>query len=213
MAAYLEIVVEGNEDFGGYLSFDGQSSILLQDGMIYEIDPGVHSFVIHSNSDGQRKMGNIQRSLYYNTSSSGAIFDALERKSFRSNIGDSWEVDEYVGENQEICLFIRSNGNSIVGTPSSVVLDLDDEYIERYEAYFEEVRQEEERIASIPRRNPKMIVWGSILMFLGSVGLLNFAAGGEEAYSEFGPLGYLVMLSIIAGGILLFIFGMKKKVR
>lgn len=213
MAAYLEIVVEGNESFGGYLSFDGDSSVELQDGMLYEISPGMHNFVINSNSDSKRKMGGFQKALYNNTSSSGALFDALERKSIVSNLGDSWEIDEYVGENQEFVLYIHSNGDKIIGSPSYNVIDLDDEYIQKYETHFAEIRAEEERIANTPRRSTKMIVWGCIVAFLGLFGFYNFARGGDAAFEEYGYGGYAVMLAIIVAGALLIFFGSKKKVR
>lgn len=209
----MEIIVEGNESFGGYLSFDGESSIKLQDGMLYEIYPGTHSFVIHSNSDGIRKMGGVQKALYNSTTSSGAIIDALERKSIASNIGDSWEIEEYVGENQEFVLYIRSDGNKIVGAPSYNVIDLEDEYIQQYEEHFAAIHAEEERIANTPKRSTKMIVWGCIVAFLGMFGFYNYSMSGEADFAEYGYAGYAVMIAIIAAGALLIIFGSKKKIR
>ena len=61
--AYIYVEISGNKDFGGYLSVDGGESIALQDDFVYELEPGLHLFELHSKSDAERKTGNFQRNV------------------------------------------------------------------------------------------------------------------------------------------------------
>ena len=57
--SFLLIRVYGNPSFGGYLSMDGGQSVQLVDDVVYEIEPGLHLFEVHSTSDSARRTGSI----------------------------------------------------------------------------------------------------------------------------------------------------------
>ena len=127
MAAYLHTQISGNKDFGGYLSVDGEKSIKIGDDMTYELSTGQHSLVVYSTSDAQRKTGELQAKIYTHTSSSGAIMDTLEAASTLKNLGDGWEINVVVEENQLVELSVLSKGTALVGDPMYKVTDLDEE--------------------------------------------------------------------------------------
>ena len=144
------------------------------------------------------------------------ILDEIQRRSAIQGLGDTWSIDVFVEEDQLLTLSIRSNGNQLVGAPMYHVEDLSEETLQ----YFEEVFAEQEaayeaeqiRIANTPRRNPKQIVWGAILMgmgFLCGLSSLSELSGGD-------PTSYavpLVFAGAMVGGVILFINGLRKKIR
>ena len=197
--AYLTTTISGNKSFGGYLSIDGTQAVSIEDDMTYEIAPGQHHVRISSTSDAKQKMANAQAFVYMNTSSSGAILDALERRQIASGFGDSWEFQFMIEETQEINIDILTNGNSIVSAPMYGFRDLDEEEYNGYKELFEKIR-------NTPRRKPKQIVWGSILTVLGLIFGICMTASGNTA-------GGIFMMQLIPVGILLFCLGIKKKVR
>lgn len=214
MAAYLSTFIYGNEDFGGYFSVDGETSVAVQNDMTYQIEPGPHHIEFFSTSNVQRKAGAFQAKVYCNTSSSGALFDALERREALKNLGDSWTIDVFVEEDQMLILNVRSKGNSIVGSPSYMVQDLSEEQVETLEEMFDEL--EEEIIAEMnrPKRKPAKIVWGIILLVIGAYLGIMFMQNPEmmsEGYPAWTP--YVAIGALLLVGLLLFINGIRKKVR
>ena len=201
MAAYLHTAIDGNKDFGGYLSVDGEKSIKIGDDMTYELAPGHHSLVVYSTSDAQRSAGKFQASVYNNTSSSGAILDSLERKSALSNLGDGWEINIMVEDNQLVSLNVLSKGSKIVSAPLYNIVDLSAEEIAHLEKKFDEWR-------NTPIRSKKKMIWGAVLTFFGFFGLYNTINDPPVDMSSVG-----VMLGLAAIGILLFVFGFRKKIR
>jgi hypothetical protein len=208
MMSYLTLEVSGNKSWGGYLSIDGAASIDLQDDMVYELEPGQHYFVISTKSDGQTKVNNFQRFLYNNTSSSGAIIDAIERQQIMNGMGDRWEVQVYLEEGQSVDLKVLTNGNNIVAAPMYGIRDLEEAEIEYLENVFAEIHAEQERIANTPRRSKKLIVWGSIIGGAFLFGCINMIGQGETSLDMLA-----VGLGGVAVGLLLFLLGMRKKVR
>ncbi len=216
MAAYLMTLIYGNENFGGYISFDGEEAIAVEHDMTYPIEPGPHHIDIYSTSNSQRRAGAFQAALYRNTSSSGVILDEIQRRSAIQGLGDTWSIDVFVEEDQLLTLSIRSNGNQLVGAPMYHVEDLSEETLQ----YFEEVFAEQEaayeaeqiRIANTPRRSPKKIVWGAILMGMGSLcglsSLSELSSGDPTSVAV--PF---VFAGAVIGGVILFISGMRKKIR
>ncbi len=216
MSAYLCTFIYGNESFGGYFSVDGEKSRAIEDDMTYQLEPGPHRIEIFSTSNAERAAGKFQAAVYSNTSSSGAVWDSIERNQAIKNLGDSWSFDVFVEENQCVFLRVRTSGRSIVADPMYEVTDLTDEQIERLETTFKKI--EEQRIIekNTPRRSVPKIVWGSILMGIGGLCVLTVLgemAGGSvsEPSALIAPLVVLGGLAI--GGLLLFIDGRKKKIR
>ena len=201
MAAYLRTLISGNKDFGGYLSVDGEKSFKIADDMIYELSAGQHSLVVYSTSDAQRKTGEFQAKLYANTSSSGVVLDTLEKASALKNLGDGWEINLMVDENQIVELSVLTKGTNVVGDPMCKVSDLDEEDVERLENQFNEWR-------NTPIRSKKKMIWGLILTFCGVFGLSNVLTT-QPIDVEAIP----VMIALAAIGVLLFVFGFKKKIR
>lgn len=201
MSAYLHTAIDGNKDFGGYLSVDGEKAIKIGDDMTYELSPGHHSLVIYSTSDAQRAAGKFQATVYNNTSSSGAIMDTLERKSALSNLGDGWEINVIVDNNQMITLNILSKGSKLVAAPLYNVIDLSDEDVAELENRFEEWK-------NTPIRSKKMITWGVVLTICGSIGFFS-AIQTKPLNME----GFLFTLGFTAVGVLVLVLGSRKKIR
>lgn len=214
MSAYLSTFIYGNEEFGGYFSVDGETSIAFQNDMTYQLDPGPHHIAFYSTSNMQRKAGAFQAKVYCNTSSSGALFDALERREALKNLGDSWTIDVFVEEGQMLILNVRSKGNSIVGSPSYMVQDLSEEQIEALDEMFEELEEEIVAEMNRPKRKPAKIVWGIILLAIGAFMGYTFMQNPEamsEGYPTWTP--YVAIGGILLVGLLLFVNGIRKKPR
>lgn len=212
MSAYLCTQISGNENFGGYLSVDGEKSFSISDGMIYELSPGAHSFIIYSSSDAQRAAGSAQAWLYKKTSSSGAILDSLERASASKNIGDGWQIDAYVTDGEMLTINVVSRGTKIVGNPQYSVCELDDAQLAELEKKQEEAAKEYEEWKNTPVRSKKQIIGGLITALLGCFGLYNYLSGSVVTEEPTQNL-FLVMGGIIAIGVLFIFLGAKKKVR
>ena len=226
MAAYFGTLIYGNEDFGGYLSIDGEQSQVVEHDMTYRIDPGPHHIDIYSTSDTQRRIGAFQRDLYNSTSSSGAFLDEMQRQSAIAGLGESWGFDVVVEDGQMLIISIRSNDKQLVGSPMYHVEDLSEEAQESLEATFAKLDEEEEaarqaeeeerlRRASLPRRRPGLIVLGAIMMYFGVCGL---AAGLLLLFAADPFMPAMIALPVIFGilalfGLIVFINGMKKKIR
>ena len=212
MAAYISTYIYGNESFGGYFSVDGGSSVEVQDDVTYQIDPGPHHSEFFSTSNAQRNAGKLQAAIYRNTSSNGALFDELERREAMKNLGSHWTIDVFVEDEQMLVLNVRSNGNTIVGSPTYSVEDLTEEQSEALAEFFEELEQEIIAERNRPKRSKKKIVWGTILTFLGACMAASIVSGElEKTDPEWIPWFAVGLFLVI--GLPLFIDGIRKKVR
>lgn len=205
--AYLQTTISGNTNFGGFMSIDGAAAFAIQDDMTYELAPGQHFVKIYSTSNTQRNIAGAQRWLYNNTSSSGAILDSIERKQILAGEGDTWDLQFVIADDQVIQIDVLTSGSRIVSDPMYGFRELDDEEREMLEKAFEELHAEEERIANMPRRSPKKITWGAILGGVGVVMGSGFLLSGQNIEAG------IFMLIVAAIGVLLFVLGMRKKVR
>ena len=199
MAAYLHTTVDGNKNFGGYLSVDGEKSFKIGDDMTYELSPGHHSLVVYSTSEMQRKAGKFQASVYANTRSSGAILDSMELNSALKNIGDGWEINVMVQDDQLLSLNVLSKGEKIVSAPLYNTVDLSQEEIEQLEKRFKEWR-------NTPIRSKKKMLWGVIIAFAGVFGFSNSLNAADTEGLFFG-------VGLAAIGVLVFVLGFRKKIR
>ena len=201
MSAYLHTVIDGNKNFGGYLSVDGAKSFAINDDMTYELTPGHHALMVYSVPDFQRKSGKLQATLYTHTSSNGAVLDMLEAQSAIRNMGDGWEINIMVDDRQMVELNILSQGSKIVGDPMYAVSDLSEKEVNELEERFDAWR-------NTPIRSKKKMIWGAILAFLGIYGTTGML---QQSPVEIG--GLLGMLGLAVAGVLLFVFGFRKKIR
>ena len=214
MSAYLTTLIYGNENFGGYFAVDGDAARPVEHDMTYQLNPGPHHIDFYSTSNAQRKAGAVQAHLYCKTSSSGVILDAIERRQALNNLGDSWSIDVFVDEDQLLILSVQTSGNSIVAGPFYKVEDLDDDEIETLEAVFEQMEQEAIAEANRPKRKPAKIVWGIILMILGCFGAAGYYGTGAYLSGEYEwYIPVIAFGGLLIGGALLFINGIRKKVR
>lgn len=204
MSVYLIMGISGNENFGGYISVDGEKSVPIINGDYLRLTPGQHSLQIHSTSDAERKMGKAQATLYNNTSSSGALVDALERKSAKSALGDSWDINIYVEDGQAIYLNVLTKGQKIIDDPlykvETMSEEMEKELDEEYEAWL-----------NTPVRSKKLMVWGIVLAFCGVFGVSNYLTQGGMAEDGIGGVLVLGALALLGGW--LFYSGFKKKIR
>lgn len=202
MSAYLQTLISGNQSFGGYLSVDGEKSFAVSHDRTYELAPGRHHLELYTTSDSSRKAAKGQAWLYNNTSSSGAILDAIERQQIRSQMGEGYEFDVVVDDGEMVQIEILSKGSKLVGAPTSRIIELSPAEIAEWERKFEEWR-------NTPIRSPKQMIWGAVLAFLGVFGATNAINGGEEDLMS----ALLLMGGIVAVGVLLFVLGFRKKIR
>lgn len=63
MAAYIQLLIEGNKNFGGYISSNGNAFIEFEDDMTYEFSPGHHEFEISEGPDGTGDVWTIEADL------------------------------------------------------------------------------------------------------------------------------------------------------
>lgn len=227
--AYIRIEVSGNPNFGGYLSVDEGSSIKLSDSDVYELDEGQHLFEIHSTSDFDRKAGGARRWLYNNTSSSGSILDSIERHDIAKQLGDDWNFQVVVDANDLIVISVMSKGEKIIGSPSYQIYDMDEETRTAYDEHFAQIHAEAERIANTPRRSWKMIFAGLGVLAWFSYILVNQISNVNITFDPSagidGIITYITELNValdnsliffgicILIGLLLFVLGVRKKVR
>lgn len=209
--AYLKLEISGNTSFGGYLSMDGGKAIKVEDEMFYEIPSGRHTFVVHSASNASRSYAKFQAGLYNNTSSSGAILDAIERHQIQKGLGDSWEFEVDLDDDELLRICITSSGDQIVDDPAYAIQQLDDEDLAALEEMFAEVRAEQERIANTPRRSWKMILIGLAIAAFSVFGVYQVQIGGVQTDDPMVTTIGFVVIALI--GLLVFFLGARKKVR
>lgn len=201
MYSYLHTAIDGNKNFGGYLSVDDEKAFAIVDEMIYELAPGQHSLVIYSTSNTERNIGKLQDTINKNTSSSGVILDTLEERSAFKNLGDRWEIDVMVEDGQMLDLNILSKGTKIVGNPMYRITTLSEEQREKLAKDFEEWK-------NTPIRSKKGMIWGVILAFCGVVGVSNVL---KESPLDITGLAVTAGLALV--GVLVFVLGFQKKIR
>ena len=211
MSVYLITRISGNENFGGYLSIDGGKSGAIENGEFIRLSPGQHSLQIHSTSDAQRGIGNAQAFLYRNTSSSGVLGDALERQSAKSNLGESWDINVYVEDDQVVYLNVLTKGQKIIDDPLYKVEDMSEELKQELDAKQQELEEKYEEWLNTPVRSKKLMVWGGVLAFFGVFGLANYFSSGGMQDSGIG--GALVLGLFIPVGAWMIYSGSKKKIR
>ena len=211
MSVYLITRISGNENFGGYLSIDGGKSGAIENGEFIRLSPGQHSLQIHSTSDAQRGIGNAQAFLYRNTSSSGVLGDALERQSARSNLGESWDINVYVEDDQVVYLNVLTKGQKIIDDPIYKVEDMSEEMKQELDAKQQELEEKYEEWINTPVRSKKLMIWGGVLAFFGVFGLANYLSSGGMQDSGMG--GALVLGLFILVGAWMIYSGAKKKIR
>lgn len=212
---YLKIEISGNTDFQGYLSIDKDREVKFLDGDFFRLSPGGHYFELHSTSPASRGLGGIMD--WADKHSSGAYIDPITNMKLRNDtedaLGSSWNFQMHLGDNDIAVLSIIAKGDEILGTPTHSVYDMDEEMRAAIEEMFKEMDEEAERIANTPRRSKKMIAWGAVIVFFG----VAFSSNGLSGYLSDGWEGGLPFAatwgSIAIIGILLIIFGMRKKIR
>lgn len=222
MGSFLLTCVSGNENFGGYLSIDGEKPFLIKDDITYEISSGRHNFTVYSTSNFQRSAGRVQAFLYNNTGSSGRILDNLEANTIRNELGDCWEIDIVLEDDELFELSMLSRGQNIVGAPMYTVHDLGEERAEELRDKFRQMEAEREaareKLRNTPRRSVGKIVAGSILTGISGIFGLNIISMALSGEMGGDPIVSNIILMVIVGllailGITLFLTGMKKKIR
>lgn len=226
--AYLLFSIGGNPQFGGYLSVDGEPSILMQDDTVYELQSGLHVFKIHSTSDKQRAAGQRQKN-FSNLFGDGDALDTFSRTQAKNAIGKEWSMQVRANDDEVVIIELVSEGLDIISTPEYRVAEVDEETKQRWEGIFEEQRrlaaeeeaerqrkEEEKRIKreeerKLPRKSlPKIIVgaivggWGALLTLIM---LINILTGSMPVPMIIAPL-----IALGVGGFLL-LDGVKKKIR
>lgn len=201
--AFIRTFIDGNTNFGGYLSVDGGKSVAIKDDMTYELENGKHHFEVHSTSDFSRKSGKFSDTLDSMTSSSGVIVDSIIKAQNQSSIGSTWGFDVILGDNDCVILHVSSKGQKLVGDPLYQIEQLSDEAVE-------ELKQQFEALRNTPRRSKKLIGWGLGLMICFAICSIN---GASSLIADGNIAALIVCIAMIPIGLLMFLFGMKKKVR
>ena len=134
--AYLVISVNGNPEFGGYLSLDGESSVLVSNDDIYKISNGAHYYELFTRSDAQRRAGensNFVNNLFGASGVLGYFADAAASNA----MGESWSFQAHVDEDEALVIEIVSRGKEILCAPQYRIYPLDEETIKEFESCFE----------------------------------------------------------------------------
>ena len=203
---------------------DGGQSVQLVDDVVYEIEPGLHLFEVHSTSDSARRTGSITSAVNSFVGTDG-VLGAINRASARNAIGDTWSFQVNLDDDDMLSLSVRSQGNSILGDPQYEVGALSEEQVEYIKNFLAEsqakeaAEQEERRKAREkareeermrPRRSTVKILLGLIIAFWSTL----FAIVGIDLVMATGELPLLLIgCAGLVLGIVLFILGMIKKVR
>lgn len=199
--AYVHTSITGNTSFGGYLSVDGEKAFAIRDDMTYEISEGKHSFQIFSKSNAERNYGKFQLGASALKSSHSLLDDVIDVGAINS-LGDSWTFDAILEDADCIAICVTSRGQSLVGTPMYEIQELSEEAAASLNQQFEEMR-------NTPRRSKKQIGWGIGLVLAFTFGTYNMLTSGE-AYELPSLLFFIGMIGL---GVVLFLLGMRKKVR
>ena len=221
--AYLLFSVGGNPDFGGYLSVDGEPSILMQDDVVCELQSGLHAFKIHSTSDDQRAAGKRAKNLS-NLFGDGGALDSISRAQAKNAIGREWSFQGRVGDDEVMIIEVVSEGMDIISTPEYRVTEVDEETRARWESIFEEQRrlaaeEEEKRKAEeaekerkreearkLPRKSIPKIIVGGVVSFYGVIFTAIMA-------TSVGGVGIVAGLAALGVGAFLLFDGLRKKIR
>ena len=215
--AYLVISVAGNPQFGGYLSVDGEASVLLTDDITYELRSGLHYFEIFTTSDAQRKLGKGQQ-VFNSIVDTGGFIGAVSEAQAENSLGESWSFQARVDDDEAIFIDIVSKGNSIMTAPHYRIRQLDDETLEAWDQYFADLHAQEEaerlekerrreEAKNMPRRSIPKIIVGAILSFYSlciTIALLSMASAKAVA---------LIPAILLVIFLIMFIDGLRRKIR
>ncbi len=196
--AFLHLSINGNTSFGGYLSVDGQKAFTIEEGSVYELGNGKHSFTIYTASNFER--GNAKVYDWGRKGSKSALLNMAGDAIRKGAEGESWSFTATVGETQCAAIDVYTEGGEFVQDPTLEVIELPEEKYKEYTEYFETLR-------NTPRRNGKQMGWGIGIAAACTFGLFNAIGSGGEIPA------LLVMAGGIALGVLLFVLGVRKKVR
>lgn len=196
--AFLHLSINGSTSFGGYLSVDGQKAFAIEDGDVYELANGKHSFVIYTASNFDR--GNAKVYDWARSGQKASLLTMATDAARKGADGDSWSFTVNVQETQCAAIDVYTEGSRFVQEPELEVIELPQEKYQEYSEYFEKLR-------NTPRRNKKQMGWGIGLIAAFAFGLSNAISSGESMSAV------AVMIGGIALGVLLFVLGVRKKVR
>lgn len=196
--AYIRMLINGNTSFGGYLSVDGGKTVSIEDGVVMELDNGKHSFSVYTASDFER--GSAKVNQWGRSGSSNSLLNMANDAIMKGASGESWNFSATLSETDCAVIEVTTEGRDFVYDPTFETIELSEEKYQEYSAYFENIR-------NTPRRNKKQMGWGIGLTAAFAFGLFNVirSGGGAEAIP--------VMLIGMALGVLLFVLGVRKKVR
>lgn len=196
--AYIRMSINGNTSFGGYLSVDGGKTVSIEDGVVMELDNGKHSFTVYTASDFER--GSVKVNQWGRSGSSNKLLNMANDAIMKDAGGKSWDFSATLDEMDCAVIEVTTERKDFVCEPAFEVVELPEEKYQEYNTYFENLR-------NTPRRNVKQMRWGIILAAAFAFGLFNVVKSG----AEMGAL--LVMVAGLAVGVLLFVLGVRKKVR
>ena len=196
--AYIRMLINGNTSFGGYLSVDGGKTVSIEDGVVLELDNGKHSFTIYTASDFER--GSAKVNQWGRSGSSNKLLNMANDAIMKGAGGESWNFSATLSEMDCAVVEVTTEGKEFVYEPTFETVELSEEKYQEYYTYFENLR-------NTPRRNVKQMRWGIILAAAFAFGLVNAASSGAELSV------LLVMIAGLAIGALLFVLGVRKKVR
>lgn len=197
--AYVKFIVEGNTSYGGYYSVNGGKSQPIKNDMIYEVANGHYRFTISEKSAAVKGASNVGRLANLASSNTSVLYDACMRKQ----AGGDWNFSvDLVEDTDAVCIYTYTKGQSFYDDPEYKVIELD-------EAYHQDLKAQFEAIRNTPRRSKKQIGWGIGLMAAFIFGTFNMLSSGETVE----PVSLIFFIAMIGLGALLFLLGIKKKVR
>ena len=197
--AYVKFIVEGNTSYGGYYSVNGGKSQPIKHDMIYEVANGHYQFTISEKSAAVKGASTVGRLANLASSNTSVMYDAY----MAHQAGDDWKFSVDLTEDTDaVCIYTYTKGQSFYDDPEYKVIELDEEYYQELKAKFE-------RIRNTPRRSKKQIGWGIGLMLAFAFGTYNLLTSGE-AYEAPTLIFFIGMIGL---GVLLFLLGIRKKVR
>lgn len=195
---YVCICVEGNPDFGGYLSIDKGRSVEVKDGSYFEISNGTHVIDIGSKSKATNNA--LEIGSVVNARMGGEILGSVA--ALRA-IGDEWSFQIEAYDDDVVEIDVLSKGKKIIGTPSYRITEFTDEALAEVKEHFRKVEEDNNR----PRRSFKKIAIGLVMFYITVMSVFQAKITGN--YSTFIILGVICALI----GIYLVIDGFRKKNR
>lgn len=117
-------------------------------------------------------------------------------------LGNGWTFDIILDDCDCVTIAVTSKGEKLIGSPAYQIEELPESTVAA-------MQQRGEAVRNVPRRNKKQLGWGIGLMFAFIFGTFNMITSGEA--TEIPAL--IFFIAMIGVGVLLFLLGMKKKVR